>query len=173
MSKAKSKTMNVRHVKGLLVQLQKLDQQASKAYYEIGQILSAFDHGELYLHVGYDTLDDMIEEELSFSASRGRTYMGMFRKFNALGYSKGYALELLFEFGLTKMLEQLFQDEKPIAGISWVRIDYWGKATGKTGRSYKKFTLVKKPAPEELQIPALASERAPNAENNFEDDIPF
>ena len=85
----------------LLSRLIELDQQQSRAYYEIGQVLSAIDSSDLWDVLGYDSLTHMIEEQLSFSPTTARKYMGMFRHFRRLKYTKTEALDLLYEFGVS------------------------------------------------------------------------
>lgn len=85
----------------LLDQLRDLDATVHGAYYDMGRILSAIGHGQLYDVLGYDSLGHLIEEELSFSNSQGYRYLHTFRHFRRLGYTKTEALDFINEFSFT------------------------------------------------------------------------
>ena len=91
----------------LLDRLVELDQQVHGAFYEMGQILSAIAHGKLYDILGYDSMGQLIEEELSFSNSQGFRYLHTFRHFRRLGYNKTEALDLINEFSFSHMSRYL------------------------------------------------------------------
>lgn len=85
----------------LLDRLTELDRQTTKAYYEMGSLLSAIQHGRLWDRLGYDSMGGLIDKNLSFGRSTAYGYMNMYRHFQRLGYSKFEALSLLSEFGLS------------------------------------------------------------------------
>jgi hypothetical protein len=91
----------------LLDQLKDLDATVHGAYYDMGRILSAILHGKLYDALGYESMGQLIAEELSFSSSQGFRYLHTFRHFKRLGYSKNEALELISEFSFTHMAHYL------------------------------------------------------------------
>lgn len=98
----------------LLQRLVELDETVHVAYYEMGQILSAFEHGRLFEPLGYDTMGEFIEAELSFSTPTGFSYLRAYRNFKRLGYTKTEALEYIAEFGWTKMSEHLHSADKKL-----------------------------------------------------------
>lgn len=91
----------------LLDQLRDLDATVHGAYYDMGRILSAILHGNLYDALGYDSMGHLIEEELSFSPSQGFKYLHTYRHFKRLGYTKTEALELIGEYSFTHMASVL------------------------------------------------------------------
>lgn len=91
----------------LLDSLIALDAEVHGAYYEMGQILSAIEHGGLWDVLEYDSLTHLVEEELSISPSQARRYMNTFRHFKRLGYNKSEALDLMSEFSFTNMSNYL------------------------------------------------------------------
>lgn len=95
------------YAKRMLDQLRELDATVHGAYWEMGRILSALSHGKLYDLLGYESMGELIEEELSFSPSQGFRYLHTFRHFQRLGYSKTEALALINEFSFTYMSKVL------------------------------------------------------------------
>jgi hypothetical protein len=91
----------------MLDKLRELDQLVHGAYYDMGRILSAIAHGKLSDILGYESLGDMIDEELSFSRSQGYRYLHTYRNFRRLGYNKTEALDLINEFSFTYMSKYL------------------------------------------------------------------
>lgn len=91
----------------LLDRLIELDATLSGAYYEIGRILSAIQHSKLWEILGYPSLTALIEEELTFSAGTGFTYLRAYRRFRQLHYTESEALDLLTEFGIARMSDYL------------------------------------------------------------------
>lgn len=89
-----------------------LDDQTSRAYYEMGQILSAVEHGKLWDILGYSSFTDMIESELSFTPSTAYKYLHTYRGFRRLGYNKSDALSLINQFSFTRMAEYLPQAKR-------------------------------------------------------------
>ena len=91
----------------LLDRLRELDYQTVEAYYDMGSIISSMQHGKLYEMLGYGSMGELINEELTYTPSTGGKYAGMYRHFRRLHYLKHEALVLLKEFGLTRMCEVL------------------------------------------------------------------
>jgi hypothetical protein len=91
----------------LLDRLIELDATLSGAYYEIGRILSAIQHSKLWETLGYESMSGLIEEELTFSPGTGFTYLRAYRRFRQLHYTESEALELLTEFGISRMSDYL------------------------------------------------------------------
>lgn len=87
----------------LLTRLIELDQQQQRAYYEMGQILSAIDNSDLWDVLGFDSMTHMIEDQLSFTPTTARRHMNTYRHFKRLKYTKAEALDLLYEFGINMM----------------------------------------------------------------------
>ena len=81
------------------------------------------------------------------------------------------------DVSLTTVLRQYFDENVPIPGKTWVRIQYTGTETSKNGRDYKTFAVMSKEAPEELQQVVAAPVTEVSAETiteeDFDDDIPF
>ena len=95
------------YARRMLDQLRDLDATVHGAYWEMGRILSALAHGKLYDLLGYESMGNLIEEELSFSSSQGFRYLHTYRHFQRLGYSKTEALDLINEFSFTHMAHYL------------------------------------------------------------------
>jgi hypothetical protein len=95
------------YARRMLDQLRDLDATVHGAYWEMGRILSALAHGKLYDLLGYESMGGLIDEELSFSRGQGFRYLHTFRRFQALGYTKNEALELINEFSFTHMAKVL------------------------------------------------------------------
>jgi hypothetical protein len=95
------------YAKRMLDQLRELDATVHGAYWEMGRILSALLHGKLYDLLGYESMGELIEEEMSFSSSQGFRYLHTFRHFQRLGYTKTEALDLINEFSFTHMAHYL------------------------------------------------------------------
>lgn len=99
----------------ILNRLRELDQQTTKAYYEMGQLLCAIRRDKLYEQLGYDTFSMLIEEELSFSHGTAGQYIIMYTRFQQLGYTKKEALALLYECGYTDVCRYLHQAERKVS----------------------------------------------------------
>ena len=95
------------YAKRMLDQLRDLDATVHGAYWEMGRILSALAHGKLYDLLGYESMGELIDEELSFSPSQGYKYLHTYRHFQRLGYSKTEALEMINDFSFTHMAHYL------------------------------------------------------------------
>jgi hypothetical protein len=95
------------YAKKLLDRLVQLDHYTVEAYYEMGSIISSIQHGELYEVLGYDSMSELVEEELTYTPSTAFKYAGMYRHFRRLHYLKAEAIQLLHKFGLTHMCEIL------------------------------------------------------------------
>lgn len=95
------------YAKRMLDQLRELDATVHGAYWEMGRILSSLAHGKLYDLLGYESMNELIEEELSFSPSQGYKYLRTYRDFQRLGYSKTEALEMINDFSFTHMAHYL------------------------------------------------------------------
>ena len=91
----------------LLDRLRELDYQTVEAYYDMGSIISSIQHGKLHKILGYNTMTEMIDEELTYTPSTGLKYAKMYRRFRELKYLKHEAIELLSKFGLTHMCDVL------------------------------------------------------------------
>lgn len=91
----------------LLDTLRELDYQTVSAYYDMGNIIASIRHGKLYDALGYDTLPELVEEELSFSYASASTYAAMFNHFKRLHYNKHESVGILKDFGLTHMCQIL------------------------------------------------------------------
>lgn len=91
----------------LLDRLMMLDAEVHGAFYEMGQILSALEHGRLWDVLGYDSFANLIDEELSISTSQAYRYLHTFRHFRRLSYNKTEALALMAEFSFTHMSKVL------------------------------------------------------------------
>jgi len=105
-------------VSGMLDKLIELDATSNKAYYEMGQILYAFSTQKLYEIAGYDTLSEMIEEELSFTVSTAHHYSRFYGETKRLHYTKKESLKLLKEHGLTKLSKVLIKSKDKIGTIA-------------------------------------------------------
>jgi hypothetical protein len=91
----------------LLDRLVSIDLATVENYYEMGSILSAIKHGQLYLMLEYKSMNELIGCELSFTATTARKYAQMYDRFRELKYNKTEAVELLRRFGLTHMVKIL------------------------------------------------------------------
>lgn len=99
--------MDKKHVSLMLDTLVSLDEQMTRAYYEMGQILHAFKESKLYTVMGYESFTHMVEEELSFGVTTAHKYANAFGHFKRLGYKKNEAVELITEYGLAHMSDVL------------------------------------------------------------------
>ena len=80
-----------------------------------------------------------------------------------LGISDGTSIEMgKFDVGLTTVLKDRFQDAQPVAGLTWIAIEYTGKVMSKNNKEYNNFTVLTKPAPPELQVAGL-DDKGPQA----------
>lgn len=104
----------------LLRRLIELDQQTSRAYYEMGQLLAAIQRDKLHELLGFDSFSHLVEEELSFTAGTAGGYARMYRRFRELKYTKTEAHALLYEFGLRDVCTYLEEATKKV-GMRTVR----------------------------------------------------
>lgn len=95
------------YVNTLLDKLIVLDDQTTGAYYEMGQILAAISHNNLFDLLGYSSMAHLVEEELSFTSTTGHRYANMFRHFRRLHYNKAESLSLLKKCGFTHLCDVL------------------------------------------------------------------
>jgi len=95
------------HAAQLLDRLVELDQVVNGHCYEMGQILSAIEHGRLWQVLGYQSFAHLVDEELTFSAQTGYNYMHLYRGLRRLKYSKLESLSLIRRFGMWRMLQYL------------------------------------------------------------------
>jgi len=95
------------YAKKLLERLVELDYQTVEAYYDMGSIISSMQHGRLFELLDYNSMGELIENELTYTPSTGGKYAQMFRHFRRLHYLKHEAVALLKKFGLTHMCEVL------------------------------------------------------------------
>lgn len=100
---ATAKRNTAQYAAQMLDKLRDLDRMVHGAYYDMGRILSAIAHGHLYDALGYDSMGDLIDEELSFSRSQGFRYLHTYRHFRRLGYNKTEAMDLIANFSFTNM----------------------------------------------------------------------
>jgi hypothetical protein len=98
---------NKAYAKKLLERLVELDFQTVEAYYDMGSIISSMQHGKLYELLDYNSMTELIENELTYTPSTGGKYASMFRHFRRLHYLKHEAVDLLKKFGLTHMCDVL------------------------------------------------------------------
>ena len=91
----------------LLDQILELDDVLQHAYYDMGAALSSLAHGQLYKHLGYSSIRQLVENECSFTPTTAYKYMNAFRRFRALGYSKSEAIDLIDTFGFTRIAAYL------------------------------------------------------------------
>ena len=89
----------------LLDRLISLDDQVTGAFFEMGQILSAIEHGKLWEMVGYESFAHLVEEEMSFTSGTAGKYLHTYRHFKRLGYNKTEALDLIRSFSFTRVSE--------------------------------------------------------------------
>lgn len=89
----------------LLDRLISLDDQVTGAFFEMGQILSAIEHGKLWDQLGYQSFGHLIEEEMSFTAGTAGKYYHTYRHFKRLNYNKTEALDLIKTFSFTRVAE--------------------------------------------------------------------
>ena len=89
----------------LLDRLISLDDQVTGAFFEMGQILSAIEHGKLWEMIGYESFAHLVEEEMSFTSGTAGKYYHTYRHFKRLGYNKTEALELIRSFSFTRVAE--------------------------------------------------------------------
>jgi hypothetical protein len=94
-------TVEEKQAKALLDRLIALDYQTVEAYYEMGSLVSAIQHGNLYELIGYSSIKHLVEEELTFTPTTAYKYAKMYRRFRQLKYTKLEAINLLRKFGLT------------------------------------------------------------------------
>jgi len=90
-----------------LDRLIQLDAEVSGAFYEMGQLLSALEHGRLWTLLDYTSFGHMIEEEMSFSPATAFKYLRAYRDFQRLGFNKNEALYLIQEYSFTRIADYL------------------------------------------------------------------
>ena len=98
---------NKKHATQLLDKLVELDYQTVEAYYDMGSIISSMQHGRLYEYLEYNSMTELVENELTYTPSTAFKYASMYRHFRRLHYLKHEAVELLKKFGLTHMCDIL------------------------------------------------------------------
>jgi hypothetical protein len=91
----------------LLDRLIDLDDLVTGAFYEMGQILSAIEHGKLWDVLGYESFAHLIEEEMSFTSGTAGKYYHTYRHFKRLHYTKVEAIALIREFSFTRIAEYI------------------------------------------------------------------
>lgn len=102
------------YAKQLLDKLKAIDVQTNRAMYEMGQILSAIDHGKLWKELGYTSTKNLIEEELSFSYSTGNRYLNTYRHLKRLRYKKEEAIKLIHDYSYSAIAQIIAkQKQKP------------------------------------------------------------
>jgi hypothetical protein len=85
----------------LLDKLIALDKTTQSSYYEMGRILQAIHRDKLYDVLGYTSLSNLVEEELSFTPTTAASYRHLYERFRVLKYNKNESIQLLNEFGFT------------------------------------------------------------------------
>lgn len=113
-STAQQKQSQQAYARKLLDQVKHLDETVHNAYFDLGRLLSAIQHGGLYDLLGYDSMAELIDEELSFSRSQSYRYINTYRRFRALGYTKTESVELMAEFSFTKMWRYLMTAKEKV-----------------------------------------------------------
>ena len=98
----------------LLDRLISLDEQVTGAFYEMGQILSAIEHGKLWDMLGYQSFGHLVEEEMSFTSGTAGKYLHTYRHFKRLGYNKSEALGLIRDFSFTRVAEYLAKAKEKV-----------------------------------------------------------
>jgi hypothetical protein len=91
----------------MLDRLIELDYQTVEAYYDMGSIISAMQHGNICDLLQYDSMAHLVEEELTFTPSTAYKYATMYRHFRRLHYLKPEAIVILKKFGITHMCDVL------------------------------------------------------------------
>ena len=91
------------HANALLDRLIEIDFQTVEAYYDMGSIISSMQHGKLHKVIGYNSMTELVEEELTYSPASAFKYATMYRHFRRLHYMKHEAIDLLKKFGLTHL----------------------------------------------------------------------
>lgn len=102
-----SKLTTRQYAEKLLDRLIELDDTMTAAYYELGQILSAIEHGKLWEILEYQSMAHLVEEELSFTSNTASKYWHTYRHFKRLKYTKLEAIGLIREFSFTRIAEYL------------------------------------------------------------------
>lgn len=95
------------HAAQLLDRLIELDQVVNGHCYEMGQILSAIEHGRLWEVLEYQSFAHLVQEELSFSDQTAYNYLHLYRGLRRLKYTKLESLALIRRFGMWRMLQYL------------------------------------------------------------------
>ena len=95
------------HATTMLDRLIELDQIVNGHCYEMGQILSAIEHGKLWEVLEYQSFAHLVQEELSFSDQTAYNYMHLYRGLRRLKYTKLESLALIRRFGMWRMLQYL------------------------------------------------------------------
>jgi hypothetical protein len=98
---------NRKYAAMMLDKLVELDKQTMSAYYEMGRILAVFKNDKLFDVLGYQTWSEMVEEELSYTATSASHYVKVYQDFRRLKYNKNEAIQLINEFGYTNMRKVL------------------------------------------------------------------
>lgn len=146
------------YAKRLLDRLIQLDKLTVGHYFEMGQLISAIEHGKLWDVLGYRSLPHLVEEELSFSTGTAHRYMHCYRNSRRLGYTKTETLGMLEEYGITRTGDYLAQ-AKQKEGVRAIakRMDELKK------RQQINFTLTNEQHAKTLRVMAqLGIERGPS-----------
>lgn len=98
----------------LIDQLKAIDAATNDAYWEMGRILSAIEHGNLF-EVAYDSMTAFCEEELSYTVATARRYLNAYRAAKRLGYSKTATVELFTKHSFTAVSAWLNQAKEKVS----------------------------------------------------------
>lgn len=98
---------NSAYAKTMLDKLITLDHKTTAAQWEMGRILSAIQKSQLFDILGYNSMANLVEEELSFTPSTAFRYSRMYEDFRRLHYNKAESLSLLKKYGFTHMSDIL------------------------------------------------------------------
>jgi len=91
----------------LLDQLIELDHTTQAAHYEMGRIIATLTDSKLYIELGYESMSQLIEEELSFLPGTANKYAMTYRHFQRLHYSKKEALKVIMACSFTHVTAAL------------------------------------------------------------------
>lgn len=103
--------MNTKYTKNyadkILDQLVELDLSTNAGYYEMGRLLSAISKNTLWDIIGYESLGQMISEELSFAPGTATHYITLYDNLRRLKYNKAESLKLIQKHSMTRLIEVL------------------------------------------------------------------
>lgn len=94
----------IAHAKQLLDRAIELDKLTTGAFYEMGQLLSAIEHGKLWQLLEYRSFAHLVEEEFTFHVQTAYNYVNVYRGFRRLKYTKLEALALIRTYGVWKIM---------------------------------------------------------------------